>query len=108
MTRGSRFSFTVTIPASAVITDLTGWTPKATMREGEQETDTVILDHTQLVASIADGPNRIVLVEALPAVTATVEQSGYFDVWVTEDAAPTNSYPAKRGRIELMPRSTIV
>lgn len=107
MTRGKKFSASITIPSSSILTTLAGWTAKATMREGEQETDPIILDDSQLVATVADEANRIVLLTALPAVTSTVEQSGYFDVWITKTADPTDSHPAKRGRIELMPRSTI-
>jgi hypothetical protein len=105
MVKGETFAFTVTLPTNAIADDLTTWTPSASMREGLSEGSAEILTPAQLVASIQDGPNRVILVSATAATTATVVLSGYVDVWIKSGS---DQYRVKVVRVELLGRVTVV
>jgi len=103
MKQGERFTRTITLPANSVVSDLTGWTPSAQMREKRSSSSPLVLSFS---ASISDGPNRIILIEALPAVTAAVTKSGFADVFIEDDGDATKRYRVKQFRVLLDPSVT--
>ena len=109
MVKGATFAFTVTLPANTIANDLTNWTPHASMREGVLESSPIILTALELVATIDDGPNRVILVKAGADVTAGVTKGGYVDVWIVDNANPTTErYRVKLKEVELVGRVTVI
>lgn len=106
MTKGGTFAFTVTVPNTAIAPTLAGWTPHASMRKGRAEDSDEILNSSQLVASVQDSDNRVILVKASAAITATVVDSGWVDVWIVQDAA--NRYKVRTVRVILDPRISVI